>query len=58
VADYLKGQRDGQIRHEYVAGRVYAMTGDGVHHNRISLAFASVLREKLGGRPSDVFMGT
>lgn len=56
VTDYLKGERDGQVRHEYVAGRVYAMTGGSVYHNRISLAFASVLREKLGARPCDVFM--
>jgi len=56
VTDYLKGEQDGRLRHEYVAGRVYAMTGGSVYHNRISLAFASVLREKLGGRPCDVFM--
>jgi Uma2 family endonuclease len=56
VTDYLKGEQDGQVRHEYVAGRVYAMTGGSVYHNRISLAFASVLREKLRGHPCDVFM--
>jgi Uma2 family endonuclease len=53
---YLKGEQDGQARHEYLAGRVYAMTGGSVYHNRIGLAFAAVLREKLRGRPCDVFM--
>ncbi len=56
VEDYLLGERDGQVRHEFVAGRVYAMTGGSVYHNRIALAFASVLRDKLGNRPCDVFM--
>ena len=56
IEDYLAGERDGQVRHEYVAGRLYAMTGGSVYHNRISLAFASVLREKLRDRPCDVFM--
>ena len=56
VDEYLLGERDGQVRHEFVAGRVYAMTGGSVYHNRITLAFASVLRDKLGNRPCDVFI--
>ncbi len=56
VEDYLLGEQDGRIRHEFVAGRVYAMTGGSVYHNRITLAFASVLREKLGNRSCDVFI--
>lgn len=54
--DYLLGEQDGRIRHELVAGRVYAITGGSVYHNRITLAFASVLRHKLGKRPCDVFI--
>jgi Uma2 family endonuclease len=54
--DYLRGEQDGQVRHEFVAGRVYAMTGGSVYHNRIAGAFFAVLREKLGNRPCDVFM--
>ena len=56
VEDYLRGEQDGQVRHEYVAGAVYAMTGGSVYHNRIALAFATVLRDKLKGRPCDIFM--
>ena len=56
VDAYLQGERDARQRHEYVAGRVYAMTGASVYHNRIALALASVLRDKLAGRTCDVFM--
>lgn len=27
VDDYLDGEQDGQVRHEYVDGEVYAMVG-------------------------------
>jgi Uma2 family endonuclease len=56
VAEYLAGERDGSVRHEYVAGSVYAMTGGSVYHNRIAGALFAVLRERLRGRPCDVFM--
>ena len=56
VAEYLAGERDGSARHEYVAGSVYAMTGGSVYHNRIAGALFAVLRERLRGRPCDVFM--
>lgn len=32
VADYLAGEQDGELRHEYVTGRVYAMTGASARH--------------------------
>ena len=56
IEDCLARERDGQVRHEYVAGRLYAMMGGSVYHNRICLAFASVLREELKDRPCDIFM--
>jgi len=56
VEAYLAGEPDGEIRHEYVAGHVYAMTGGSVYHNRICLALASTLREMVKGRSCDVFM--
>ncbi len=56
VEDYLRDEQEGQLRHEYVAGAVYAMTGGSVYHNRIAGAFYAVLRERLMGRPCDVFM--
>jgi Uma2 family endonuclease len=55
IDEYLAGERDGAVRHEYVVGRVYAMTGGSVYHNRISLAFASYLRSDLP-KGCDVFV--
>jgi Uma2 family endonuclease len=42
VEDYLAGEKDGEMRHEYVAGTVYAMTGASRRHGLIvnALAFA------------------
>ncbi len=42
VEDYLAGEAAGQIRHEYIDGRVYAMTGANRSHGLIvnALAFA------------------
>ncbi len=36
VEEYLERERDGQVRHEYVGGLAYAMTGGSGRHNRIS----------------------
>lgn len=35
-AEYLTFERDGQTRHEWVGGEVFAMTGRSARHNRIS----------------------
>ncbi|PJC13415.1 MAG: Uma2 family endonuclease, partial [Comamonadaceae bacterium CG_4_9_14_0_8_um_filter_60_18] len=44
VDDYLQGELQSDIRHEYLAGEVYAMAGAGEKHNRISLNIAFHLR--------------
>ena len=36
IADYLQGEQESQVRHEYVAGQVFAMAGAGEAHNRIA----------------------
>lgn len=36
VEEYLEMEKDGQVRHEYVGGVAYAMTGGSGRHNRIS----------------------
>lgn len=56
VEEYLAGEKDSEVRHEYVAGHVYALVGASVYHNRIALALASELRSRLKGRPCDVFL--
>lgn len=35
VADYLAGELDAKLRHEFVDGQVFAMAGGTVRHNRI-----------------------
>ncbi len=34
--DYLEGEKIGDIRHEYINGQVFAMTGASKRHNRIA----------------------
>ena len=41
VEDYLAGENDGTLRHEFVAGMVYAMAGASERHNVIKLNVAS-----------------
>ena len=36
VEDYLEGEKDGFVRHEYVYGEVFAMAGSSDVHNTIS----------------------
>lgn len=40
VENYLAGERDGEVRHEYIAGQVYAMTGASRRHGLIVNALA------------------
>ena len=46
-ADYLEGERDGQIRHELIDGHAYAMTGASDKHNKISGNIFAELRNVL-----------
>lgn len=54
--EYLEMESTTPIKHEYVAGHVYAMTGTSDVHNLISLNIASVLRNHLKGSPCRVFI--
>ena len=47
--DYLAFDNTSQERHEYVGGRIYAMTGGTMRHNRLSLNIARVLGNRLEG---------
>src|SRR5438132_805131 len=55
VDDYLAGERDGELRHEYVQGRVYAMAGASDRHNRIALNIASRFNGDLVNDPFETF---
>ncbi len=54
--DYLAFDSESQERHEYVGGRIYAMTGGTMRHSRIALNVASMLGNRLGGSPCQVFI--
>jgi Uma2 family endonuclease len=56
VAEYLEGEKDSPVRHEYVDGRLYAMAGASDRHNRIALNLASRLDGYLNGGPCEVFI--
>lgn len=53
---YLEREAASPIRHEYVAGAVYAMTGGSLRHNIIALNVAVLLRAHIRGTPCRVFM--
>ena len=56
VADYLAGERESDVRHEYVGGQVYAMAGASDRHNRIALNIASRLNDHLADDQCEAFM--
>lgn len=55
VDDYLAGEKLSEIRHEYVAGTVYAMAGTSDVHNTIALNFVAGLHPHLRGGKCRVF---
>ena len=55
VEEYLEGEKLSEIRHEYVAGQVYAMAGASKNHERVSLNLASELLRHTRGGPCEVF---
>ena len=45
--DYLAGEQDSQVRHEYVGGEVFAMVGASDRHGLITLNLAAILSQRL-----------
>jgi len=56
VEAYLEGEERAEVRHEYLAGEVYAMTGASAPHNIISGNLFAALHAHLRGDPCRVFM--
>lgn len=56
VQEYLAGEPLSDIRHEYLAGAVYAMAGAGEKHNRVAGNLFFHLRAATRGKPCGVFM--
>jgi Uma2 family endonuclease len=53
VAEFLRFEELSEIRHEYVAGELYAMSGVTRRHNRISMNVAVSLRAACGDGPCE-----
>lgn len=56
VEEYLEGEQRGDIRHEYIAGQVFAMAGASEAHNRIAGNLFFHLRAATRGTPCGVFI--
>jgi len=55
-ADYLEGEAASQVRHEFVAGEVFAMAGGSKAHNIISGNLFALLRAALHGSGCQTFI--
>jgi Uma2 family endonuclease len=49
--EYLQGELVSEIRHEYVAGKVYAISGGTLNHQRIAGNFMRLAGNQLTGKP-------
>src|SRR6185369_14640168 len=56
VDEYLEAEKTASLRHEYVAGQIYAMAGACDAHNTIAGNFFATLRSGVRGGPCRVFM--
>lgn len=54
--DYLAGEAEAEIKHEYVDGQIFAMAGASERHNWIAMNIAFHLRTIARGTPCGVFM--
>ena len=55
VEEYLAGERDGEVRHEYLAGHVYALTGGNARHGLIVNALAYALTPRAREKKCQLF---
>ena len=56
VAQYLEMERTAATRHEYVDGRIVAMAGETLTHNRIARNISVRLETAFGERPCETFI--
>lgn len=56
-AEYLAFEEKARVRHEYVAGRIYAMSGGTQRHARIINNVFAALQRAAGDGPCEVFGG-
>ncbi|MCX6877550.1 MAG: Uma2 family endonuclease [Verrucomicrobia bacterium] len=56
AAEYLDGELRSELRHEFVEGRVYAMSGASLRHNSICGEAYELLKQHLRGGPCRTFI--
>ncbi|MGL5195157.1 MAG: Uma2 family endonuclease [Chroococcales cyanobacterium] len=56
VADYFQHEETSPIRHEYLGGQLFAMTGSSEEHNRITGNFGTYLITHLRGTGGKTFI--
>ncbi|MEZ4631148.1 MAG: Uma2 family endonuclease [Deinococcales bacterium] len=56
VEDYLAGEQEANIKHEYIYGHVYAMAGASQKHNLIAMNIATQLYPKALDKGCRLFM--
>ena len=56
VDEYLEAEKDAAMRHEYVAGQIFAMAGASDAHNTIAGNFFGRLKSNLRGGPCRVYI--
>ncbi len=54
--EYLELEANSRIRHEYLAGEVFAMCGVAPRHNRIAGRFHGAFRDHLKGGPCEPYI--
>jgi Uma2 family endonuclease len=54
--DYLEGEKMSDVKHEYIAGQVFAMAGASEEHNLIAGNVYRKLRDRLAGSHCRTFM--
>lgn len=54
-AEYLQLEEDGGIKHEFLEGRVFAMSGGSPEHAAITSNIGRLIGNALAGRPCQVF---
>lgn len=55
VDEYLSGELISEQKHEYVDGKVYAISGASARHNRIATNVTGIIYSQLKGKPCQVF---
>jgi Uma2 family endonuclease len=56
IDEYLAGELNGSVRHEYTNGQLFAMVGASQAHNTIALNIASMLHRHLSDTPCRAFV--